>query len=385
MKKALFFVSYHPGSLVELDYIRKLDRQSSPHKSLHVLIICSHPYVNSEIIELYSGEFDHAIVLPLVKYEMNLARGFSGLKKMLKIFHEKIEPILKNIDNFNIISDFSAYLPVNTVMTQLKRNKKCRRLISIRGDYRYKFEIDILKTLWMLFYTSFFRLSPVWRHRMFSCMYVREPYDKIILFKNRFARNPGEPKIGSESVPVYYVCPPPIEECSEKRRDIVIIYTDRDFRAYSPDLTKEEYERKMRPFFSSLAQHYKEYNTICKPHPSDNDKVMPWFKEFGFEVYNGGLTTQMHLNENVSRVWACYSVSSTSLLYSASLGIPSYALYKYAGLNGKYPGEFFESDEARKNPFLYRIENEEQIGIIDAIDVKPVENDTSLDWEEVMS
>jgi hypothetical protein len=111
---------------------------------------------------------------------------------------------------------------------------------------------------------------------------------------------------------------------------------------------------------------------------------MGGMEELEYEIYGGGLTSQMHLHAIIDRVRACYSVASTSLLHSASLGIPSYTLYKYLEYRGAYPRTFFESDIAQRQPFLYNIDTIEDIGIIDANSVEYTTDDSMDQWHEIM-
>jgi len=167
---------------------------------------------------------------------------------------------------------------------------------------------------------------------------------------------------------------------------MIIIYGDTTvYEAFGCSLPYEIYVAKLTLFFNLLSQHYKECRLIYKPHPSDQSKVMPGLEYIKYELYNGILVSEMHLEQNIHRVKACYSIASTGLLYSAPKGIPSYTLYRYLEFNSEYPRAFFENENVCENPFLYHIKLVDEIGAIDSINVSPVENDYGDDWSELLS
>ncbi|MBW2660702.1 MAG: hypothetical protein JRD93_01655 [Deltaproteobacteria bacterium] len=308
-----------------------------------------------------------------------------SLYRFLRSFRNKIKPIINTIDAFIIFTNFSAYLPVNAILSRLMRNKKCRQTIGIGTAPEFKIEIDILRSLYLSLFTFIFRLTPVYYHMRLSYLYVRKPRRKILEFNNPFMKMSRFKRCDAEFNPVYNVFEPIIKRSTFKK-NIIIIYGDTTvYEAYGCSLPYEIYVARLRLFFDLLSHHYKECKLIYKPHPSDQSKVMPGLKNIKFELYNGRLISEIHLEQNIQRVRACYSVASTSLLYSASRGIPSYMVYRYLEFNSEYPRAFFENENVCENPFLYNIKSVDEIGAIDSINVSPVENDCGDDWAEIIN
>jgi hypothetical protein len=379
-KTALLFISHHPSCLPKYDYIRRIYKNY-----FSILLFCSHPYLNSEIIGLYSKDFDHVLVLPDTKYELNILRAGLSLYRFLKNFRNKVKPIMDAHDAFIIFTNFSAYLPVNAILSRLMRNNKCKQYIGIGEAPEFKMDIDILRTLYLLFFTSIFRLIPVYYHRRLSYLYVLEPRRRILRFNNPFMRIEHFKRYDSKLNPLYHVFEPIVEQLGFER-NIIMIYGDTSvYEAYRCSLPRETYIEKLTLFFNLLSRHYKGYRLIYKPHPSDQSKVMPGLESINYELYKNALISEIHLEQNIQQVKACYSVASTGLLYSASKGIPSYTLYQYLEFNGEYPRAFFENENGCENPFLYHIKRFDEIGAIDAISISPVKNNDRDEWSRLLS
>ncbi|MBN2121163.1 MAG: hypothetical protein JW734_08960 [Candidatus Omnitrophica bacterium] len=371
---ALIFISYHPGSLIEYEQIKN----KQPKKKANILIICDHPYLNQEIIDLYSKRFDRVIILPLIRYQPNILSGFFRLWRFHKLFRKEIASILEAISEYDIISDCSAYLPVNVLISELRRDVKFKRLVSIRQDRRYNLDIDIFRTALAFIYIFFFRLSLVWVHRVHKYTYCREPRDEIILFRDKFFEKHLSKEVKPRSAPVAYLTWPLRSRGSFE--DTVIFYSDIDFRSDASILSEEEFRKRLMIFFKKFAEVYKNCRIICKPHPSNIRGILPGLEQVKYELYQGGLISQMHLEQLIRNVRACYSISSTSLLYSAQRGIASYAMYKYLGFGGIYPRVYFETDFVKDNPFLYALTSIEEIAAIDSLDAESALRERAISY-----
>jgi len=378
MQIGLIFISYHPGSLPDYDYIARIDHQESKC----ILIICRHPYTSDEIIQFYSQKFNRTIILPDIHYEPNIVRGFVKYHQFMKNFRKEIEPAVRDMEYYHIISDCSAYLPVNALLSELTKNEKCRNLISLREDHDFGSSPNILKTLRSRLYTALLGLYPVYDHQIFSHMYYREPRDKIVKIVSPYVKNRGLRNFGNADIPIYYIYKNPVER-NHGEKKTVIFYGDTQLDNFH-DLSKEEFKKRLQRFFLHLAQHYRNCKIVCKPHPQDQGKVMMGIENISYELYSGSLTSQMHLDLFANEVRACYSVSSSSLLSSAAMGIPSYTLYQYLDFKGEYPNAYFENDEIRENPFLYNVKDLSEMGIIDNLTVEPKEEEPQKIWNEAL-
>ncbi|MBP6919662.1 MAG: hypothetical protein KBC23_01550 [Candidatus Omnitrophica bacterium] len=345
------------------------------------MIICSHPYINPEVINLCVGKADRIIMLPDVNYKFNLFSGLMKAHRFLKEFDDQINPILDQIMKFTVISDCSAYLPVNLIISALKRKSKFKELVAIRQDYAFGRQIDIPGSLMCILYSFLLRTNLVWRHKLASFLYFKEPRDRIIGFLSAFGDERGFGNGAAANKTFFFYRP--LRGRLSGRGDIVIIYSDRQLDSIGCDLSIESNVVMFKRFYDALFDHYKDCQFICKPHPQDKGRAMPGLDSSRVHVYTGGLTSQMHLESIAGRVRACYAVISSSLIYSASRGIPSYVFYKCIGINLPDPRLIFENDEALKAPYLCNLDSLDKIGCIDDMYVetgkKACENNF-IDW-----
>jgi hypothetical protein len=365
---SLLFVSYHPGSLNTYNLIREnyIGRLNS------VLLLIKHPYVNADIIEFCNSKFDNVILLPDLSYDPNFFRGFRKLICFLKYFQLHTKEILEGTHGrFFVVSDFSAYLPVNAVLSRLRRSHSCGKAISIREDYTYRVQIDFLKSFFITMYVLFFRLSPVLFDSRIHYRYLKEPLREVLRIYNPNFQEKKE--IGrTKFLPSFLKTERRIED-----QKTIIIYGDTTvYEAYGSRFSIQEYSEQLKLFFAALYQHYDEFRFVYKPHPQDQ-QLMSELEGIPVEVYRGGLTSQLHLDEIYQEVRACYSVASTSLLYSSFREIPSYTFYNYLGFENEYPRVYFENDETMKNPFLVNIVRLDQIGGIDLLQTEKETRNTS--------
>ena len=123
---------------------------------------------------------------------------------------------------------------------------------------------------------------------------------------------------------------------------------------------------------------------VCKTHPLDKGRSVDAIEHIPHELYNGCLSSEVYVEQNFDSIIACYSVSSTSLLYSASEGIPSYTLYKYLGFDAdSVLHATFENEIIKTNPYLLNISNIEDIGKIDDMNVDPTSPERFETWEHI--
>lgn len=378
MSKALIYILFHPAVLVKYDVIRREGEKDI----VHIMVVCEHPYSNRKNIDMYSKGFNHIVYLPCISYEANIFRGAMAYFRFLKKIQTELTPILENVKSYSVVSDFSAFLPVNALLSKLKKNDKFNKLITLCEDYVFEIKPDILRTAMTMLYTLLLGLQPAYYHKVYFYTYFEKFHDKIIQVISPFEKRIAVVK-DSNPLSVYSIIRPVPERCTATK-DTIIFYSDTGVRKFGCGLSNEEYSERLEMFFKRLSAHYHGHNIICKPHPLDIGKPMIEMGNIKYVLCEDRLISQVHLDMNFQKVKACYSVASTSLLYSASLGIPSYTLYKYLGFNERYPTEFFKTNNDVTTPFLYEINSLDEIGIIDSIKVEPKKEDIKRDWNEFM-
>ncbi|MFA5089117.1 MAG: hypothetical protein WC552_08825 [Candidatus Omnitrophota bacterium] len=379
MKQAIFFIAYHPGALADYGYMAGLDAG----KSAHILVICSHPYLTAEMISAYTDIFDEVVVLPDIQYEKNLIRGFGRYTRFMEQFRKKTGPLLSKIDTFSIISDCSAYLPVNALLSHLKNSRKCRSLVSTRQDHRFEADIDYPKTFLVALYTFFLRLYRVYYDKMLTYSYAREPRDRILRLLGPFENDGSGRQCAIDSVFIFNLRKD-VRHRSTSGKPVVIFFSDRSVKIFGSDLTKEDYSFRLKNFLLLLSHHYHSCRLICRPHPLDKGEIIDEANEMALEVSRDNLMSQTYIDINAENIRACYSIASTSLQYAASIGIPSYPIYKYLGYNQAYPGQFFESSAFVPSPFLCHISRLDEIGSIDNKTVNALGGAGTGSWEEAV-
>lgn len=380
MRLAIIYISYHPGSLVDYECLKK--RAGSDFIS--VLIMCRHSYVSQDIIEMYSGKFDYFILLPDVNYRVNIIRGFLEFSKYMKEFKRGVNKILESIDAFQIVSDYSAYLPVNYILSFLTRQEKCDQLISTRDYYSFDIKIDRKKQMCVWIYTFSFGLYPVKATAEGHYFYIKDFFDTVVKFESRFIKKQKIGEINKGRKPIYRIFRSEIEQVVGEK-DTIIVFTASNLRRLGCSLSQLEYEACLAKFISALADYYKGSKILCKPHPTELGQIMQGFEGIKYEIYDKRITSEMFIEQNATRIKACYTHMSTSVLYPSKQGIPSYTFYKYLKLENKYLTEWFETEEAQQNPFLYNITTIDEIGCIDSVNIKDIKTTEKDEFDNLMT
>jgi len=178
MSKATIFISYHPQHLI--DYAGLCDTDGK--RSLHILIICKHPYLTDAFLKQYSIKFDHTIIFPDIDYNINLFAGFLALKRFKKQCSATLEPLLSGINSYRVISCCSAWLPVNALLTALCRNQKFDGLFTVCEHIKAQVKLNYPRTLITLLYSLVFGLRFVYSDRIFGYHYRNNPWNGVFRF-----------------------------------------------------------------------------------------------------------------------------------------------------------------------------------------------------------
>lgn len=379
MSKAIIFISYHPQHLVDYASLCNIDGK----RSLHILIICKHPYLTDAFVDQYSIRFDHTVIFPDIDYDINIFTGFLALKRFKKQYSVTVEPLLRGVNSYRVVSCCSAWLPVNALLTALCRNQKFDGLFTACEHIKAQIKINYPRTLITLLYSLAFGLRFVYSDMIFGYHYKNNPWNGVLRFVtpyNEISANSGN----DQENKVCYI------RRSEKPRrqmgaGIVVFYSDRNLDAYRSLLSKEERHYRLEQFILRLAKVYDSCDIVCKPHPLDNGLPIDEMQLIRFQLCDQPLLSQLHLQLNIDRVVACYSVASTSLVYSSSIGIPSYSLFKYLGYSEDANLRImFDSFNAKQNPFLYNLSMLKEIGRIDDMHIDPIKESNTVDWNRIM-
>lgn len=381
MSKATIFISYHPQHLVDYANLCKIDGG----KSLHILIICKHPYLSDAIVDEYSGKFDYTIILPDINYDANIFSGFRSFKKFKKQYSVALEVLIGGVDSYRVVSCCSAWLPVNALLSTLCHKPKFEVLFTVCEHVGSSAKINYPRTLITLLYSFLLGLRLAYSDKILGYRYKKNLWDGALRFIGPYEKIINNHMNGKKAKICYIR-----RSAKPKRQDIrtgmVMFYSDRNLDAYKSSLREEERHYRITQFILRLAKAYDSCDIICKPHPLDNGRPIDEMQLIRFQLCDQFLLSQLHLQLNIDRVVACYSVASTSLVYSSSIGVPSYSLFKYLGY-----GEdenlriMFDGLNVTQNPFLYNISSLEEIGKIDGIDFAPIREENDVNWNQIIS
>jgi len=380
MAEATIFIAYHPQYLVDYINLCKIDGG----RSLHILIICKHNYLSDAIVDEYSGKFDHIIILPDIDYDKNIFAGFLSFRKFKREYSAALEPLLRRVDSYRVISCCSAWLPVNALLTALCRNPKFQSLFTVCEHIASRGEINYLRTLITFIYALILGLRLTYSDRIHGYLYKTNSWNGALRFIGPYEEITDN-AANDKKIKICYIRRPARPKRQDVRTGMVVFYSDRNLDAYKSSLSQEDRRCRLEQFISRLGEFYSSHTIVCKPHPLDKGMPIEEMRLANFQPCEQPLLTQMHLQLNIEQVVACYSISSTSLLYSASIGIPSYSLFKYLGYGEDANLKiFFDSPKAQQNRYLYNLNALEEIGRIDNMDIEPVKMADAGDWDRVM-
>lgn len=380
MIKATIFISYHPQYLVDYVNLCKIDG----NRSLHILILCEHNYLSEAIVNEYSGKFDHTIILPDIEYDRNIFAGFLAFRKFKKRYTAAIDPLLRVIGSYRVVSCCSAWLPVNTLLMALCHNQKFESLFTICEHIVPRGKINYPRTLITCIYSLMFGLHLVYSDRIHGYIYKNNPWGGVLRFIG-----PWEEIIDNSSndktAKIFYIRRPARTKRQGIRTGIVIFYSDRNLDVYKSSFPQQERRYRLEQFILRLSKFYASHDIVCKPHPLDKGMPIEEMRLINFQLCDQPLLIQMHLQLNFDRIVACYSVSSTSLLYAASIGVPAYSLFKYLGYGEDANLKiFFDGPKLKQNPFFYNLSVLEEMGRIDNVDIEPIKGDNTGNWNRIM-
>lgn len=374
MTKATVFISYHPQYLPDYVNLCRLDGG----RSRHILVLCRHTYLTQAIIDQYSPKFDAVIVLPDISYDKNLPAGFAAYLRFSRDFRDQFRQALGGAGSFAVVSCCSAWMAVNAVLSQLRREPGFKSLATVCQHIASKGKGSLLRTILISIYTSVFRLMPAYFDSIHGYFYRKIPWNSSIKFIGPYEELPP----AGDAACIRRPCRP---QAKDRADDLVVFYSDRYLDPYNSSFPREERSRLTEEFLRRLADFYKAQIIVCSPHPLDKGVPIDEMRAVKYTLSDQELLTQMYLELNRHRVKACYAVSSTSLLYSSSVGIPSYSLYKYLGYSeDKNLKIFFEGPAARKNPYLFNISSLEEIGRIDGLETEPARDGSAAAWDGLM-
>ncbi|MBT3981947.1 MAG: hypothetical protein HOE90_11370 [Bacteriovoracaceae bacterium] len=351
-------ILYHPGSITE--YLTIINDIKKDEKS--ILVLCEHDYTTDEIKNHLLSLFDDIVVLSNINYDYRIPLGIIRIRqhqaKLKKLFDTY--PVKK----IKIITDISAYLPVNTALSYFMKNFEVQEIFSVKANLKHEYKPDFKKTFFASIYSKLCGLLKAQYFEKLGYIYTNEIDCKVVKILPFFSL-----PIAKSDKKIFFKKKNLYQLGDMEKKDTILIFSDKDLSPYDPPEDKI-YHKKLGEFYREIQKKYPNASILCKPHPADGMEGMEGMQCLKYDFYQKEITSQLAIDELHSRLIACYSPASTSLIYSSSVGIPSYTFYKFLNLKASILAEYFENDLQKENPCLINIERLEQIGSIDTNQMK---------------
>lgn len=343
MKKIVFFCIYHPESLFY--YRLYIDQKIDKKTTQPIFLWCKHPYTLDSDIKCYSAQYEEGIFFNDITYSKNLIKGIlSGV-----LFIQKLNRFLnqfKGATDVHIISDLSAFLPMNIFLSTLKKQFPSATLSSGQS---LGFEYDtILVGLTCLtrVYTKLFSLSDVVMDSVFYFVYKTRPRYQLIRF-----RSAKKAKKKSDLVLPFF-------HRQEGQSKVVIFGSlNYDYKFYRG--TKKEFESRLAMCMAQLRNKFSGKELLFKPHPKEVEDYTDMMDALGICSYESSMLTQLFLLKEGAHIHSCFSIVSSSLILAVKMGIPSYTLFDVIT---SYQSDFISTlySEIKNDLLFKRVSNLDQ-------------------------
>lgn len=326
-KRAILFISHHPGDLLLYKNISILMRRLLPKASI-ILFKINHRYYHSFNMSPYVQSFDSIEEFPFITYQKNLLKGSREMRHFRKRLSE-IKSLLHQYHHIDVYMQDSAWLPVNMMLFFLNDMPSIKHILrwNFGMEEHKQVREDSVRTWYCRFYHALFggafpvRAVSTLEGKFVDFLYTeRVPGEKLTII------SPAREKKTLRENEIYF---PLFKGKQSPAKDMVIIFGDADildFNEYVDDYEKAE--KKLAVFFEYLQKMYHDCVIYYKSHPGDGASLMPGIKKESYRAFKEGLNTQSILDMYHSRIKAVYTVFSTSAMWSSFFGIPSYVAYR---------------------------------------------------------
>lgn len=385
MKQAKVFIIYHPAGLTLFKPIVDLIRENYPDIDCF-LIKVFHPYWKGFEAEGFLSGYNLTFSLPDVEYKTNIISGWPQAWLFQKKTREICKTLITRYEKINVYTMNSAYLPVNILLNQFYRSSVANIYRFGRGSHadltnepRDRLHSIITSSYCYIF--GLFKVLTIKLPGITSYIYSHGNPTREVMLENPYASTGSEKLKHAESV-----LPEPfllLKRRQNAGRNLVVIFGDstilKTYSQYINDVGN--YDKNVQDFFTRLKSFYKGHTLLYKPHLSDYGRVESVIEQLGFTIYNEQKDAEMLLIDNLERVKAVYSFSSTASVLASLMRIPAYHFYKiFFNAEGvKALDELAEKGGWYGNPYFRRLLTTDEIGSIDSI---PIETDMEHSWRE---
>ena len=371
---AKLFICNHPSQLFLyknfIEIIREYDQNSKI-----ILFKVNHPYFLKFNFKPYEKYFDEIIEFEFINYKKNFLTGFWKIFSFQNKLKKIDDSLLLKFDKIDLFLHDSAWLPVNILLYNLARQKNIKNInrFNLGTLECSQTKKDSIKTLLYSLYSLPFKCYKV---KVISTLagqfqdfvYTEQVAGTIVRIVGPSLQTLNNPDWGKENILPY---PITAKHPKDAKKDMIIIFGNADiFQCYSEYLPEHEtFVKKMTSFFEALESKYSNYKLYYKPHPCDENRVMPGIDLQKYNLFDNTVDAPILINMYQERIRAVYTFSSTSIMIASFFGIPSYTFYQYvlnqAGI--ELFDNIFNQDDV-KSEFLFNIADLSKIGKIDNLE-----------------
>lgn len=373
MNKAKLFICYHPGILLLYKNLIKIIRRHDKDSKI-ILFKVGHPYFKRFNFEFYKKYFDKIIEFDFIDYEKNFLASYWKILNFKNKLKKTMVGLSRDFGTIDLFLENSAWLPVNILLYNLNKEKNIKSInrLDLLKLESLQTKADKIKTFLCGLYSLPFRCYKInVKSSVFggiNFVYADQVPGVHIRIIAPTIQTSSNSDWGKENILPY----PVISESSPTgKKDMIIIFGDAGIYQYSSQYlpSYEIFVEKLSAFFRAIEKKYSHCKLYYKPHPGDEDRIMPGINLKKYSLFDNKVDAQVLSDKYQEKIKAVYTFSSSAVIFSSFFGIPSYSFHRYLcnqGAGDRF-GYFLNQDHV-KSKFLFHISNLKEIGKIDDLE-----------------
>lgn len=373
---AKLFICNHPGQLFLYKKLVQIIKKYDKNTKI-LLFKVNHPYFLKFNFKPYKQYFDKIIEFDFVRYEKNFLMSFWKIFNFQNKLKKIDNSLLLKFDKIDLFSHNSAWLPVNIMLYNLARQKNIKNITTfifgrLEGPQT---KTDNIKTLLCNLYSLPFKCYKVKVISNLAGKFQGFVYADSIVGTTVKTISPPIQLLNSSDWKKENILPYPIikKNLRSIKKDMIIIFGNANIlECYSEYFPKYEiFIKKINNFFETLEDKYSNYKLYYKPHPSDENRIMPGINLKKYNLFDNTMNAETIFDSYHQKIKAVYTFSSTSIVLGSFFAIPSYTFYRY--LFNSSGVELFDnifSQDNIKSKFLFHLSDLKEIGKIDNLKPK---------------
>lgn len=359
------FIWHHPENIFIFKNLIKIIKDNDPQSKI-ILFKVNHQYFDNFDFKPFCKYFDEIAEFDFVLYRRNFLKGCIEMIKFKKQMEKAKKEVLIKLDSADLFLFNSGWPPVNLLYRFLAKCPKIKNITKFSTvtvdskTTKVNIVVTFLCNIYNLLFGGFLiKVLYAKNGEFMDFRYLFKTPGRIVTIKKI-----DDCADGKDFFPFPFFTE---KGSAEKPKNIVFIFGDATFFSDEPEYfpPPEIIAEKLNEIFSAIKDKYKNCKIYYKPHPADQDRIMPGINNKDFIILDNKKNAQILIDENYQSIKAVYTLFSMSVITSAFLGIPSYTFYKIFPDFSRADG-FFSQKEVQSK-FLYHISHAKEVGAIDDI------------------